>query len=65
MSELINKTKGKIKQSVAGLTGNQELKREGRRDERQGEIEGAVKDVKRVAKAAVKDANDTLKGISK
>ena len=34
MGEPIDKTKGKIKQAVSDLTGNERLKREGERDER-------------------------------
>jgi|GEM_PF-4564785 uncharacterized protein YjbJ (UPF0337 family) len=36
-AKVIHKTKGKIKQAVAGLTGNKRLKREGRT---QGQVEG-------------------------
>jgi len=34
MGEIIDKTKGKIKQAAGDLTGNKRLKREGERDER-------------------------------
>jgi hypothetical protein len=34
IGEIIDKTKGKIKQAVGDLTGNKRLKREGERDER-------------------------------
>ena len=34
MGEIIDKTKGKIKQAVGDLTGNKRLKQEGERDER-------------------------------
>jgi uncharacterized protein YjbJ (UPF0337 family) len=61
MSELINKSKGKIKQAVGGLTGDQELEREGQRDERKGQVEGAVADLKHAVKGAVKDAKVALK----
>ena len=37
MGEIIDKTKGKIRQAVGDLTGNKKLKREGERDERKGE----------------------------
>jgi uncharacterized protein YjbJ (UPF0337 family) len=57
MGEIIDKTKGKIKQAVGTLTGNEEIKREGERDERVGKIEGAVADVK----GAVKDAGHAIK----
>lgn len=50
MGEMIDKSKGRIKQAVGDLTGNKKLKREGERDELKGEIKGAVKDVKRAFK---------------
>jgi len=65
MGEFTNKTKGKIKQVGGVLSGDQELKREGERDERKGEIEGAVKDVKQAVKGAVKDAKKALKDVAK
>jgi len=34
IGEIIDKTEGKIKQTVGDLTGNKRLKREGKRDER-------------------------------
>ncbi len=61
MGEIIDKTKGKIKQAVGELTGNKELKREGQRDELAGKVEGAVADVKK----AVKDAGHAIKGAVK
>jgi uncharacterized protein YjbJ (UPF0337 family) len=54
MGELIDKSKGKIKQAVGDLTGNGRLRREGQRDELKGRAEGAVKDLKRAVKRAVK-----------
>jgi uncharacterized protein YjbJ (UPF0337 family) len=54
--EFIDKAKGRIKKAAGDLTGNQELKRQGERDERAGKIEGAVADVKR----AVKDAGHAI-----
>jgi uncharacterized protein YjbJ (UPF0337 family) len=57
MGELIDKTKGKVKQAIGDLTGNKELKSEGERDEAKGKVEGAVEDVKN----AVKDANQAIK----
>ncbi len=61
MGEIIDKTKGKIKQAVGELTGNKKLVREGERDELKGKLEGAVEDVKDVAhdvKQSLKDAVD-------
>jgi uncharacterized protein YjbJ (UPF0337 family) len=57
MGEIVDKTKGKIKQAVGDLTGNKELKREGMRDETKGKVEGALAD----AKNAVKDAGQVIK----
>ena len=54
MGEMIDKSKGKIRQAVGDLTGNKKLKREGERDELKGRAKGAVEDVKRAAKRAVK-----------
>ena len=34
IGEIIDQTKGKIKQAIGDLTGNKRLKREGERDER-------------------------------
>jgi len=57
MGELIDKTKGKIKQSVGDLTHNKKLKREGKRDELRGKVKGAFEDVK----DAVQDTKKVLK----
>ena len=57
MGEIIDKTKGKIKQAVGDLTSNKELKQEGERDELKGKVKGAVEDVK----DAVKDAGHAIK----
>lgn len=61
MGEIIDKTKGKIKQAVGELTGNKKLVREGEADELKGEVKGAIEDVKGAAKdvkKALKDAVD-------
>jgi uncharacterized protein YjbJ (UPF0337 family) len=55
MGEIIDKTKGKIKQAIGALTGDKDLKHEGERDETKGKIEGAVERVKDAGKA-IKDA---------
>lgn len=54
MGEISDKAKGRIKQAVGGLTGNEGLKREGKRDELKGKVEGAVKDLKQAVKDTVK-----------
>jgi uncharacterized protein YjbJ (UPF0337 family) len=56
MGEIVDKTKGKVKQAVGDLTRNEGLKQEGENDEFKGKLEGAVKD----AKGAVKDAKQAL-----
>jgi len=53
MGELIDKTKGKIKQAVGILVGNDKLRKEGERDELKGEVKGAIEDVKEAVKDAV------------
>lgn len=50
MGEIIDKTKGKLKQAVGSLTGDEKLKQEGENDELKGQLKGAVKDVKHAAK---------------
>jgi uncharacterized protein YjbJ (UPF0337 family) len=54
LGEIIDKGKGKIKQAVGDLTGNEKLKKEGEKDELKGRVEGMVKDVKHAVKRAVK-----------
>ena len=65
MGEIIDKTKGKIKQAVGDLTGNKELKQEGENDELKGKVEGAVEDVKHAVKGAVKDVKHAIKEVTK
>ena len=47
MGEIIDKTKGRIKQAVGDLTGDKKLKREGELDELKGTAKSAVKDLKK------------------
>jgi uncharacterized protein YjbJ (UPF0337 family) len=54
MGELIDKTKGKIKQATGILAGDKKLESEGRADEAKGKVKGAVEDVKRTVKQAMK-----------
>ena len=61
MGELIDKTKGKIKQAVGDLTGNKEIKREGEGDELKGQVKGAVEDVKDAAKDVKHSIKDAVK----
>jgi uncharacterized protein YjbJ (UPF0337 family) len=57
MGELIDKTKGKVKQAAGDLTGDKALKHEGERDETKGKVEGVVE--------GVKDASHAIKGALK
>ena len=52
MGETIDKTKGKIKQAVSDLTGNERLKREGRT---QGQVEVTVKNAKRAVHGRIRN----------
>jgi uncharacterized protein YjbJ (UPF0337 family) len=54
MGELVDKTKGKIKQAAGVLSGDKKLEREGKVDRAKGQIEGAVDDVKHAVKQAAK-----------
>jgi len=61
MGELVNKTKGKLKQAVGDLTGNKKLHREGEKDELKGKVEGATDDAKDAVKGAKKSIKDAAK----
>ena len=50
MGEMIDKTKGKLKQAAAALTGDKDLKKEGELDETKGALKGLAKDLKHAAK---------------
>jgi uncharacterized protein YjbJ (UPF0337 family) len=54
MGEIIDRTKGKIKQVTGTLTGNDKLKAEGEVDELKGKVKGTVEDVKQAIKGAAK-----------
>ena len=54
MGELIDKTKGKIKQAAGALTGSKKLEREGRVDAAKGNAKGAFEGVKQAVKGASK-----------
>jgi uncharacterized protein YjbJ (UPF0337 family) len=55
MGEIIDKTKGKIKQAAGVLSGDKKLEQEGKVDEAKGRVKGAIEDVKHAAKVAVKE----------
>jgi uncharacterized protein YjbJ (UPF0337 family) len=61
MGEIVNKTKGRIKQAVGDLTGDRKLHREGKVDELEGKVEEVIDDVKEVAKGAKKTVKDAVK----
>jgi len=50
MGEWIDKAKGKIKQVVAGVTGDDKLRREGKLDVNKGRAKGAGEDLKKAIK---------------
>jgi len=56
MGELTDKVTGRAKQAAGAITGNDETRREGVRDERKGDAKGAVND----AADKVKDGLDRL-----
>jgi uncharacterized protein YjbJ (UPF0337 family) len=58
MGKEVDKAKGKIKQAVGDLTGNKDLKKQGKADERAGKAKGLVADVKDKADNVV----DAVKG---
>jgi uncharacterized protein YjbJ (UPF0337 family) len=54
MGEIIDKVKGKVKQTAGALTGDKKLEREGKVDTAMGKAKGAVEEVKHAVKEAVK-----------
>ena len=52
-----DQVKGKVKQAVGDLTGNEDLQQEGRADERAGKVKEVVED----AKDKADDVIDTVK----
>gem|GEM_PF-850902 len=54
MGEIIDKTKGKIKQVAGTVAGNDKLKVDGELDELRGNAKGAVEDIKHAVKGAAK-----------
>jgi uncharacterized protein YjbJ (UPF0337 family) len=54
MGELIDKTKGKIKQAAGTLVGDKKLQNEGKVDEAKGNLKGTVEDVKHAVRDAAK-----------
>lgn len=56
-----DKTKGKLKEAGGALTGNRELKNEGKADQGKGKVKDAVESVKNTAAGAV----DAVKDVGK
>ncbi len=54
MGEIIDKTKGKIKQVAGTVAGNDKLKADGQLDELKGNAKGAVEEIKRAVKGTAK-----------
>ena len=62
MDSKLDQTKGKVKQAAGDLTGNDDLKREGKVDEASGNAKGKLEDVKDKAEDAVDAVKDKLTG---
>ncbi|MGZ4679631.1 MAG: CsbD family protein [Ilumatobacteraceae bacterium] len=60
MGKEVDKAKGKIKQAVGDLTGNKDLKKEGKADERAGKAKGYVADAKNKAEDVVDKVKDKV-----
>ena len=54
MGELIDKAKGKIKETAGAATGNRSLEAEGKVDTAKGNVKGAWENVKQGVKDAVR-----------
>jgi uncharacterized protein YjbJ (UPF0337 family) len=50
MGELIDKVKGKIKQTAGALSGDKKLERQGEVDEAKGQVKGAIGNVQHAVK---------------
>ena len=57
-----DQAKGRVKQAVGDLTDNNDLKREGKADERAGKAKRAVSDVKQKADRVIDKARDKVNG---
>lgn len=60
MGKEVDKAKGKIKQAAGDLTGNKDLKKQGKADERAGKAKGFVADVKDKADNVVDTVKDKV-----
>jgi uncharacterized protein YjbJ (UPF0337 family) len=57
----VDQTKGKVKQAIGTLTGNDDLKAEGQVDETVGKVEAAVGRTSRKAGDAIKRVGNAVK----
>jgi uncharacterized protein YjbJ (UPF0337 family) len=60
MGEHTDKIRGRVKQAIGALTGDHDLKREGERQERKGEVKGHIDDAVDKAKHAADDVKDKI-----
>lgn len=61
MSGEMDKAKGRLKQAAGDLTGNKDLKKEGKRDEAAGKVKSAVGKAKDKINDSVDKTRDKLK----
>jgi uncharacterized protein YjbJ (UPF0337 family) len=58
MGELIDKAKGKVKETVGAAIGDRKLEREGKVDSAKAKVKGAFEKVKQAVKQAVNPPED-------
>ena len=63
MGEQTDKAKGRIKQAAGDLSGDDDLRDQGRDDERAGEAKGLLNDLKEKADAAVDAIKERVDGL--
>jgi uncharacterized protein YjbJ (UPF0337 family) len=61
----MDKMKGKIKEAAGAVTGDEDLKNEGKVDQAKGSVKQATENVKQGAKEAVGGAADKAKDVAK
>lgn len=61
MSGTADKASGRVKQAAGDLTGDQDLKNEGKKDESAGKVKDAVDNVKDKANDAIDKLRDSSK----
>jgi uncharacterized protein YjbJ (UPF0337 family) len=64
MGGKIDKVKGRIEEAAGVLTGNEELRAEGKADQAVGEAKEVVDKVKKVAENVVDDVKEAVKKLS-